>query len=242
MFKSRNVKKYTAVLMIGAMAVASGCTSTGGGGGGGDGYGGGEEASVPPARQRWIDANRRFNRTVATGAVAGAVAGAVIGALVSRRNRVAGAAIGAAAGGAIGAGIGLYVASQNRKYANREEELRAKTSAADQEAVAYRQTADAAEEYAVWQRRRIRRMKADLRAKRITQAQYNAEREKAKKQAAVMRKRASEADKVQSEIDKDRKRLRAEGKSTRPLAQSEADLLRSKQRFNKAANDIEAEL
>ena len=229
-------KRYTAVLLIGAMGVVSGCETTGGSAGGGDQY-----ASMSPAERRWHESNRQFNRTVAKGAVAGAVAGALVGALVSK-NKVTGALVGAAAGAAIGAGVGYYVATKNRQYANREDELNAKITAADKEAVAYRQTADAAEEYAAWQRQRIRKMKADLRAKRVSQQQYNAEREKTRKQVAVMRKRSSEAKKVHSEIDLDKKRLANSGKKTRNLAQSEADLLRSSQRFDKAANDLEAEL
>ncbi len=234
---TRKTKKFTAVLMIGAMGLLGGCGTTGGAdNGGGDSY-----AAMSPAERRWHQSNRQFNRTVAKGAVAGAVAGALVGALVSK-NKVTGALVGAAAGAAIGAGVGYYVATKNRQYANREDELNAKITAADQEAVAYRQTADAAEEYSTWQRQRIRKMKADLRAKRITQSQYNAERDKSKKQVAVMRKRAKEAEKVHTEIDLDKKKLGGPGKSTKNLAQSEADLLRSSQRFNKAANDLEAEL
>ena len=85
-------------------------------------------------------------------------------------------------------------------------------------------------------------MKADLRAKRITQAQYNAEKAKTRKQVAVMRKRAKEAEKVHTEIDLDKKKLATANNNNRKLAQSEADLLRSSQRFNKAADDLEAEL
>lgn len=234
---SAKARKFTAVLMIGAMGAVSGCASTGGGSAGGDG----DYAAMSPAERRWHDANRQFNRTVAKGAVAGAVAGALVGALVSK-NKVQGAVIGAAAGAAIGAGVGYYVATKNRKYATREAELNAKIEAADKEAVAYRQTADAAEEYAAWQRNRIRRMKADLRAKRITQAQYDSEKAKTRKQVAVMRKRAKEAEKVHTEIDLDKKKPGAATRNNRKLAQSEADLLRSSQRFNKAADDLEAEL
>ncbi len=229
-------QRYTAALLIGAMAAVSGCETTGGGVDAGD-----QVAVMSPAERRWHESNRQFKRTVAKGAIAGAIAGALVGALVTK-GKVSGVLIGAAAGAALGAGVGYYVATKNRQYANREEELSAKITAADKEAVAYRQTADAAEEYAVWQRQRIRTMKADLRAKRITQQKYNAERDKAKKQVVVMRTRAKEAQKVHTEIDLDKKKLARGGQNTRNLAQSEADLLRSSQRFNKAADDLEAAL
>lgn len=75
----------------------------------------------------------RFNETVALPAVIGAVGGAVLGGLLCHKDRAACAGGGAAAGALIGGGAGYLVALQNEKFANREEELRARTNAAKQE-------------------------------------------------------------------------------------------------------------
>ncbi len=80
--------------------------------------------ALSPAQQQLRVQAKAYNRTVTEGLVGGAVAGAVLGALLAGKgNRKKGAAIGGLAGGLAGGLTGKYLASKQKKYANKEAQL-----------------------------------------------------------------------------------------------------------------------
>ena len=78
------------------------------------------EYDLTPEERRLRAQEESFNNTVIEGAIFGALLGGLLGALTGQGKYVA---IGAAAGGALGSGVGHQVATEQRKYANRESAL-----------------------------------------------------------------------------------------------------------------------
>src|SRR3954468_4595368 len=74
-----------------------------------------------------------FNQTVAVPALLGAAAGAGLGAALCKKNKAACAGGGAAAGGLLGAGAGYLVAQKNTQAASKEEALRIRIAAAQED-------------------------------------------------------------------------------------------------------------
>lgn len=98
--------RIISIALVGIMAV-SGCATF-------------DENDLTPEERRLRVQEEKFNNTVIEGAVFGAVLGGLLGALTGKAKYVA---IGAAAGGALGSGVGHQVATEQRKYANRESAL-----------------------------------------------------------------------------------------------------------------------
>lgn len=79
------------------------------------------EDQLTPAQQRLRERSAAFNKTIWQGAATGAVAGALFGLVTGndQKDILKGALI----GGAAGALAGSYIASKQRQYANREDQL-----------------------------------------------------------------------------------------------------------------------
>ncbi len=133
-----------------------------------------DDPSLSPEENQLRKANARFTQTVGEGAAVGAIAGGLAGALLGGRNRVAMAALGATAGGALGAGAGFLVARNNAARTHSEADYNTAIDQAQQDAAAYRTSADAARGIASNCVAQINALDRQYRARQITAAQFRA--------------------------------------------------------------------
>lgn len=174
-------------------------------------------------------ADENFNETVGTGAAIGALLGGVLGALADSNNRGRGAMIGAAAGAAVGAGSGYYIASQNERYATREQALNARIRAADQEVARYQNAVGTTQRVVAQQRQRLRQLDAQYRAGRIGAEQYRGALADAKEDANAIRTLIGQNQQTSQAMEQDIVALRRQGEDTRALEQRLAQLQRTQQ-------------
>ena len=132
----------------------------------------GNDPSLSPAENQLRASNARFTQTVGEGAATGAVLGGVAGALLGGHNRLQAAAIGAAAGGALGGGAGYLVARNNAARSHSEADYNTAITEAQKDAVAYQQSAVAAQTIANDCVAAINKLDAQYRSGQITAAQY----------------------------------------------------------------------
>lgn len=159
-----------------------------------------DDASLTPAENQLRRANARFTQTVGEGAVVGALAGGVAGALLGGRNRLAGAAIGATAGGALGAGAGYLVARNNAQRTHSEADYNAAIDQAQQDAAAYRTSAEAARSIASQCESEIARLDGQYRSRQITAAQFRASVAKYQTDDDLLRKQVTDAQQTASSL------------------------------------------
>ncbi len=217
--------RMTAVL-VSALLLVSACAQQGPYGASG--------APLSPQQQALRDQSARWNRTVATGALAGAATGAAIGALASR-NRGTGALIGAGAGLLAGALAGVMVAERNLAFENREANATQRIAAAQQIAVNLDKAAAAAEQVTADNRRRLAALDRQYRAGQITAAQYQAETAAMREDVEVMRKTAGEARDA-------RQRLVASAREVPQLMNEEARIDGAQRRLEVSASELDTAL
>jgi hypothetical protein len=213
------IRRYCGLpaLAVAACLAVSGCATQG-------------DENLTQSQRELRDKSGRFNETVATGAIAGAALGALLGALAGGKgNRGGGAAVGAAAGGLLGGGTGWYLATRNEDYANREQALNARISAARREANDYQHMADLSDRVRADNEAKIASLDGQLKAGQITGEQYR--RETASIQEDVRRLQAAleHNEKVQVGLRQDA--ARAPGAAAADLRGSQADLEASRRRI-----------
>ena len=151
------------------------------------------DSRLSPAQNQLRQQNARFNQTVGEGAVAGAVLGGIAGLALGGRNRAGAAAIGAAAGGALGAGAGYLVARNNLTRASTEQQFSEAIQQSAADAQAFRSSAQASRQIADQATADATRLRAQVRAGQITQAQYRSELSRFQEDQNLMRQQITEA-------------------------------------------------
>ena len=151
------------------------------------------DPNLSPAQNQLRQANQRFNQTVGEGAVAGAVIGGLAGLALGGRNRAQTAAIGAAAGGALGAGAGYMVARNNLNRSSTEAQFNDAIQQASADADMYQRSASASQQVADQAEADAARLRSQVQARQITQAQYRAGMAKYQADANAMNTLASKA-------------------------------------------------
>jgi hypothetical protein len=157
-------------------------------------------------QKQFCEGSKRFDQTVATGAVAGALLGAIAGAMLDRNNRGQGAAIGAVAGGAIGAGTGYYVATSNERYATQEAALNAKMQAAQRETSEFRQLAQISSRLTAENQAKIADLDRRYQNKEISAAAYRQNVASMRQDVERLQRVTTEADKIANQMRQDASR------------------------------------
>ena len=161
------------------------------------------DPSLSPAQNQLRQANQRFNQTVGEGAVAGAVLGGIAGLALGGRNRAQAAAIGAGAGAALGAGAGYMVARNNLNRSSTEAQFNDAIQQASADADAYQRSAAASQQVADQAEADARRLRGQVQARQITQAQYRAGMAKYQADANIMNTQAADARKQAAALRQD---------------------------------------
>jgi len=161
------------------------------------------DPNLSPAQNQLRQSNQRFNQTVGEGAVAGAVLGGIAGLALGGRNRAQTAAIGAAAGGALGAGAGYMVARNNLNRSSTEAQFNDAIQQANADADAYQKSAVASQQVADQAEADATRLRGQVQARQITQAQYRAGMAKYQADANIMNTQASDARKQAAALRQD---------------------------------------
>ena len=131
--------------------------------------------SLSPAQNQLRQSNARFNQTVGEGAVAGALVGGLAGLAFGGRDRAGAAAVGAGAGAALGAGAGYLVARNNLSRSSTEAQYADAIQQAAADADAFRSSADASRQVADQAFAEAGRLRSQMRAGQISQAQYRSQ-------------------------------------------------------------------
>ena len=178
----------------------------------------GQSANLTPAQRELRQEADRFNQTVAEGAIAGAVIGGILGAIIADDdNRAAGAAIGAAAGAAVGGGAGYFVASQNRNYANQEQQVNAQIAAAQQDVARYRTIVQTTQQVVNQHKARIAQLNAQYSAGQVSLVQVQSEQSTMREDLTLIQSLIDENRMMVTSYDGEIESLRRQGQSTRDL-------------------------
>ena len=161
------------------------------------------DPSLSPAQNQLRQSNQRFNQTVGEGAVAGAVLGGIAGLALGGHNRVQAGAIGAAAGGALGAGAGYMVAHNNLSRSSTEAQFNDAIQQASADASAYQKSAAASQQVADQAEADAARLRGQVQARQITQAQYRSGMAKYQADAQIMNTQATDARKQAAALRQD---------------------------------------
>lgn len=168
----------------------------------------------------------RVRETVSVPAVIGAVGGAVLGGLLCDKEKAACAVGGAAAGGLIGGGAGYLVALQNEKFANREEELQARTNAAKRETERFDRLITATNGVITEHKQEIALLRQRYRAGRALKSDYQKQVSVLNDDIGALKINISANQKNIDAINKDLERLGRDG--TRGLSAERDKLVRQK--------------
>lgn len=215
--------RTTAFALIAALSLA-GCAADGSGFGGGT-----SDQPLTPAQQQLREQSNRYNTTLATGAVVGALVGAGVGALVSR-DRSKGALYGAAIGGAVGTGAGYYVATQNERYANREQEINSRITAARQENETYRQSLVTIQQVVAEDRQKIAALNQRYRQGQVNQAQMRSEVSAIEEDRNRIQRTQEAIGATRQRVEADIEAYRRQGVSTTALERERQQLVQNEQR------------
>lgn len=231
-FRPRAVRSVVAAAACAAML--GGCVTGGGPGSSSD------PSLTPEQRQLRTEADQDYNRTIAEGAVAGVVAGALIGALVGGRNRARGALIGAAAGGLVGAAAGTYVAEKKKAYVNENQRLDSMASDVRADNAKLERTIENNRRVVAYDRAELARLRADVNARRASQAELNSRISVAEQDAAAIQQMISRLQERQNDYSQARNATKSEspGASTAAMDAEIARLSRQIATLQGQLNDL----
>ena len=193
-----------------------------------------DDPSLSPEENQLRKSNARFTQTVGEGAAVGAIAGGLAGALLGGRNRVAMAALGATAGGALGAGAGYMVARNNAQRTHSEADYNKAIDQAQQDAAAYRSSADAARGIASQCVAAINALDQQYRSRQITAAQYRSSAAKYQADNDLLQKQVSGAQETANSL----RTMGATGSAAGSASSTAADIDGSRQSLARSAAAI----
>jgi hypothetical protein len=175
--------------LLGVALATSGCVTTDTG----------PETGLTSEQQLLRDQKARWNQTVLIGAVAGTAAGAATGAAVSGGS-AQGTAIGAAIGLAAGTLGGVFVANRNLEFENRQLSAQQRVAAARTATQNLESRAATSEMLARNDRARLDQLDAQYRSKQITAAEYRTQAAPIRKDVALMKESAQDANTAREKI------------------------------------------
>lgn len=159
---------------------------------------GGDDANLTPEQQALRQQERDYSESrlasAAVGAGAGALIGALLGAAVGGRDgAIVGAGLGLAAGGAAGYVGGTYLTRDHQQFTASRDTLQADIDAANADTAKMKKNVQVAQSALTAQRAQLDRVRADLRAGRITEEQARAQAKTAADDLQAVRALADES-------------------------------------------------
>ncbi|UPY38946.1 hypothetical protein [Sediminicoccus sp. KRV36] len=151
------------------------------------------DPSLSPQQNAMRQQAGRWNATVATGALVGAAGGAALGAAVGGRNRGTAALIGAGAGALGGLLAGALVANRNLAFENQEMPLQDRIADAQARALELQRSAQAANELAADNIRRLDFLENQVRRGQISASALSAQARSMQADVDLMRQEQSGA-------------------------------------------------
>ena len=161
------IKQFLVVAVTAVFLV--GCQTTGGG----SYLGAADDTDMTPAEREMHNRSEAFNRTIWEGVAMGALGGAIIGGLIGRDWQ--GAAIGAGIGALAGGVAGNYLASKQRQYASKEQQLNAMIADVHTKNLQAKQMVTALEDVVAEDRKKLALANKQYEDGLIQKAQYDKE-------------------------------------------------------------------
>lgn len=158
------------------------------------------DPSLTPQQRAMREQAGRWNATVATGVMAGAATGAAAGAIFGGRNRGTAALIGAGIGALGGLAAGAMVANRNMAFEDREAPLQERIADAQARTAELQRSAQAANDLANDNLRRLDQLDSQFRRGQISAAAYRAEADRFRADVDVIRGEQAGAQRVASSL------------------------------------------
>ena len=155
-----------------------------------------DDPNLTPQQRAMREQAGRWNTTTATGALVGAAGGAALGAAFGGRNRGTAALIGAGIGALGGLAAGAMVANRNMAFEDREAPIQDRIADGQARVAELQRSAQAANELASDNFRRLDQLDTQFRRGQISAASYRGQADRMRSDVELIRNEQAGAQRV----------------------------------------------